>query len=33
MRFLILLRRKERVWEQLGLDIINLLCRVQSYLF
>jgi hypothetical protein len=33
MRFLILLRRKERVWEQPGPDIINLLCRVQSYLF
>jgi hypothetical protein len=33
MKFLIFLRRKERVWEQLGPDTINLLCRVQSYLF
>jgi hypothetical protein len=33
MRFLILLRRKERVWEQPGPDTINLLCWVQSYLF
>jgi hypothetical protein len=33
MKFLILLKRKERVWEQPGLDTINLLCRVQSYLF
>jgi hypothetical protein len=28
MRFLILLRRNERVWEQPGQDTINLLCRV-----
>jgi hypothetical protein len=33
MRFLILLRRKERGWEQPGPNTINLLCRVQSYLF
>jgi hypothetical protein len=33
MRFLILLRRKGRVWEQPGLDTINLPCQVQSYLF
>jgi hypothetical protein len=32
MKFLILLRRNERVWEQPGLDTINLFCRVQSYL-
>jgi hypothetical protein len=30
---LILLRRKERVWEQLGPDTTNLLYRVKSYLF
>jgi hypothetical protein len=33
MRFLILIRRKERVWEQPSPDTINMLCRVQSYLF
>jgi hypothetical protein len=33
MRFLILLRRKERVWELPSLDTINLLYQVQSYLF
>jgi hypothetical protein len=33
MKFLILLRRKERVWEQPGPDTINLLCRIYSYLF
>jgi hypothetical protein len=33
MKFLILLRRKERVWEQPGPDTVNLLCWVQSYLF
>jgi hypothetical protein len=33
MRSSILLRRKERVWEQPGLDIISLPCQVQSYLF
>jgi hypothetical protein len=28
MSFIILLKRKERVWEQPGPDTINLLCRV-----
>jgi hypothetical protein len=28
MRFLILLRRKERIWEQPGPDRINLLCQI-----
>jgi hypothetical protein len=33
MKFLILLRRKEGVWEQPGPVTVNMLCQVQNYLF
>jgi hypothetical protein len=33
MKFLILLRRKERAWERPSPDTVNLLCQVKNYLF